>query len=104
MVLYIGDVALVILYSLALTSCFSFACLPFLSLKIHAFAAIFRDLSVSALILSVFALILSVFALILSVALHVFVLVWHVFSVTLHSFSAILHTLVLNPRMFALPL
>ena len=88
---HIGDVALVILYSFALTSCFSFACLPFLSLKIHAFAAIFRDLSVSALILSVFALILSV-------ALHVFVLVWHVFSVTLHSFSAILHTL------FALPL
>ena len=84
---HIGDVALVIiLYSLVLTSCFSF-----LSLKIHAFAAIFRDLSVSALILSVFALILSV-------ALHVFVLVWYVFSVTLHSFSAILHTLVLNPR------
>ena len=94
---HIGDVALVILYSLGLTSCFSFACLPFLSLKIHALAAIFRDLSVSALILSVFALILSV-------ALHVFVLVWHVFSVTLHSFSAILHTLALNPRMFALPL
>ena len=88
--LYFGDIALVIVMALYCCVVVSlYGCLP-LPPELYTFVATLCNLSV--------------FFLILSVALHVFVLVWHVFSVTLHSFSAILHTLVLNPRMFALPL